>query len=338
LTDSPPDSPSQALVPVVDEATALVPTGVPPPTEEQIKRLRKWADKGVPKNTQEAYTRDWEDFERWCKQYGHPSLPAAPQTLVLYASDLGEEKKLSTIRRRLAAISRYHRNAGRSTPCSHPYVKEQISRLRVAKQDNPTRKQAIDLELLRKMLAVWSSTSPKGARNRALLLVGWTGAFRRSEYVSLDRKQVEIQKGRVNVHLGRTKTDQTGIGCVISLPENPYEKELCPVEAIKNWLSLSPKSEYLFPGSGDGHLQVAQVNRIVKESAKRAGLDPKPFGSHSLRAGFVTQALRDGKEALVVMKQTRHRNVQTLKGYQREVDPLQGNAVADIWNRKGKDK
>lgn len=313
---------------------------------EEVEQAKAFLAAGVSENTKRAYRADWEDWQSWCRARGAQALPASPENVAAYLSTIGQQLAPATVERRLAAIAKAHTASGYPTPTRTEIVGRMMAGIRRTRGVRPMQKAAVTLPVLRAMVAGLPFTPP-GLRDRALLVVGFAGAFRRSEYVKARVEDLRWHRDRVDLFLPRSKGDQEGEGTVVPLPLNPAEPDLCPGVVLRRWLQTAGiTAGYIFRGWTDrrqtvlnpGHLTESVVADVVKKGAARLGLDPATFGAHSLRAGFVTQALGDGAEATAVQRQTRHKDLRTLMGYQREVDPLKGNAAANIWRGPTKEE
>lgn len=287
-------------------------------------------------NTQRAYRNDWHDFTSWCKTQGLQPLPAAPQTIALYLTARAETHRVSSLQRRLSAISQAHQAAGfppistREEPLHSVWMG--IKRAKGTAQEG---KAPVVTEDLRRMVATLPD-SLLGIRDRALLLLGFAGAFRRSELVNLDVADVNMTRDGVIITLRRSKTDQEGQGQKIGIPygSNPAT---CPVRALEAWLEASGITEGpLFrPINRHGQLQDKRLSDkavalVVKRQAEAAGLDPSKYSGHSLRAGLATAAAAAGASERAIMRQTRHRSVLMVRRYIRDGSLFRENAAAMV--------
>lgn len=281
--------------------------------------------------TQRAYRSDWADWEAWCRQVGHQPLPGHPESVALYLAHRQATLAPSTLQRRVAAIAWVHAGMRRPSPCADPRVSMALSAIRRASTRRPAKKQAIDRALLRRMVATLPAHG-QGLRDRALLLVGWHGAFRRSEFVALQVSHVNWQPAGLVIRLDKSKTDQEQAGRLV--PIEATGDALCPVAALRAWMTAAGiVTGTIFRGAADPTaltdpaVSDKAVSRLVKRCAGALGLDPAPYGAHSLRAGYVTQKLRDGYKLEEVAKVTGHRQLDTVLGYQREADPFAGSSA-----------
>jgi integrase len=296
-------------------------------------RTRAYIDAATAVNTRRAYRSDWTDFTVWCEQNGLMPLPATPESVALYLGALAQVAKVSTVGRRLTAIAKAHRAAGYETPTKSEVVHLIMRGIRRTHGVAPTQKAPAVLADLRAMLAVLPNNLI-GTRDRALLLLGFAGAFRRSELVSLDVADLAFGERGMTVTLRRSKADQEGEGAKKGIP---FGRHLltCPVTAVRGYMDMSQTSEGpLFrPINRHGHIGEARlgdkaVALVVKRSALAAGLDPTKYAGHSLRAGLATSAAAGGAQERDIMRQTGHRSAQMLRRYIRDGELFRDNAAA----------
>ncbi|MGH6792380.1 MAG: site-specific integrase [Methyloceanibacter sp.] len=282
-------------------------------------------------STLRSYRTDAADFTAWCHGHQLDPLPASVDTLAAYLGHLANSgMKASSITRRCAGLRYMHRAAGYEPPTNSEAIKAVLAGIRRSLGIAPTRKAPATVEAIEAMLAVTPADSLRGLRDRALLLLGFAGALRRSELVALDVDDIESDVDGVRVIIRRSKTDQEGAGDFVPIPNGTRLK---PVAAILTWIEAAKISEGpLFrPITKGGTLRPRRltdcsVAEIVKAKAEAAGFDARVFSGHSLRAGFVTSALAAGADILRVMDQTRHREVRTLKAYDRRAKAFKGHA------------
>ena len=293
------------------------------------------------KATIRAYDADLRALQAYLRDRGQPAeLPVSPLLVAAFVSAEsrpderpGHERParaVSTIERRLAAIGKAHQLAGVEDPTKDQRVRDALTGARRRLRTAPTReKAALALEDLEQMVRRIARDTHAGRRDRALLLTGIAGAFRRSELVALDAEDVRFVPEGMLVSIRRSKTDQEGSGHVVAVPRG---SKLRPVEAVDAWLeALARSSGPLFVRVGKGgrlgdRLTDQSVALIVKKWAAAARLDPAAFSGHSLRAGFVTSALEAGADLLRVMDVTRHREIGTLKAYDRRAQAFRNHA------------
>ncbi len=267
----------------------LMPQLIHSPTVSDYIRVSK-AD-----NTLRGYRSDWLDFCGWCESRGLPQLPAAAETVAAYIADCAGRLKVGSLQRRLNAIAQAHKLAGFASPTQFPMVANTMKGIRRTKGTAPSQKAPAVTDDIRAMVEA-TDDGLIGLRDRALLLLGFAGAFRRSELVGLDVADCAFGKDGLTVRLRRSKTDQEGAGRSVGIPygSNPAT---CPVRTLQSWLELAALTEGAVFRSINRHGQLQpralsgmDVARIVKKLAERAGLDPAKYAGHSLRAGHATAA------------------------------------------------
>jgi integrase len=262
-------------------------------------------------------------------------LPAAPQTVVLYLTELSATRKVSTLVRRLSAISQAHQVAGFDSPAQSAPVRTLMAGIRRAKGTAPAVKAPTLIEDIRAMLATLPD-GLSGIRDRALLLTGFAGAFRRSELVGLDRADLEFNARGLVITLRRSKTDQEGHGRKVALPYGSTF-ETCPVRSMQAWLEESGIIDGpLFRKiNRHGQLHVARLSGsavalIVKRCVGAAGLDASKYSGHSLRSGFATAAAIAGASERAIMNQTGHQSSKMVRRYIRDGNLFHDNAAAKL--------
>lgn len=299
---------------------------------ELIEKGKSYIEQAKAKSTAKAYRSDWQQFLSWCVERSLTAMPAAPDTLVVYLSALADGHKASTIQRKISAISQAHQSAGAENPVKHPTVKAAWAGIRHVLGTRQHGKDAVMTDDLRRMLATLDD-SLIGKRDRALLLIGFGGAFRRSEIVSLDMSDVEFRKDGLVVTLRRSKTDQEGAGRVIGIPYGTH-LDTCPVRSLQTWLEASGISEGPLFRSVNRHGQLQPgrlgdkaVALVVKRSAEASGLDPAKYSGHSLRAGHATSAAAEGAPERVIAQQTGHRSLEMVRRYIRDARMFRENSA-----------
>lgn len=288
------------------------------------------------RNTVSAYESDLKDFAAYCEARGYGWLPSSPPTVALYVSELaGWGMKASTIQRRLVAISQLHKRAGRPSPTQDERVKETfkgIKRTIGSLQEGAAPMLVGTLKMILGLLD--REEGPAAVRDRAILLLGLAGGFRRSEISSLRVEDLRFVEEGVVALLRRSKTDQEGEGHKVAVPYGEH-LETCPVRNLKRWIHMLGREEGpLFcqidrhGNLKDGGLTGQAVTRMVKKRIQAAGLDPGPYSGHSLRAGFVTAASAGGAPDDKIMAQTDHRSLKTLFRYKRDAELFNNNAAS----------
>jgi integrase len=286
-------------------------------------------------NTTRVYRTGWAQFAAWCEEHRVIALPAGAETVALYVADLAKVAKPATIDLRLAAISAAHRAAGHDTPTKEEAVR--LVRRGVRRTLGTAQRQVrpVTVPDLRAMLD-GLGTDPAGCRDRALLLLGFAGALRRSELVGLDVADLTEGTDGLTIRLRRSKTDQEGVGRTVGIP---YGSNLatCPVRSWRAWLELSSITEGAAFRPVDRHshiggarLSAPAVALVLKRHAARAGFDPREVSGHSLRAGLATSAAAAGVPERVIAEQTGHRGTAMLRRYIREGSLFRENAASAV--------
>lgn len=300
-----------------------------------VARARDYAANSKADATWRAYRSDWSCFETWCAARGLEPLPAAGHTVALYIADLAQTRKPTTIQRRLSTITQRHRLAGYDSPVRTVEVSATWAGIRRELGTAQRRVDPITTAVLRTMVDVLP-TRLIGTRDRALLLLGFAGAFRRSELVALDVEDLaEVPEG-LRVTLRRSKTDQDGAGTVVAIPYGS-RPDTCPVRAVRAWLKAAGVESGPVFRPVDRHGTVAAtrlsdraVAEVIKRTCTRAGLDAARYSGHSLRAGFATAAGEAGVAERHIARQTRHRSMSMLRRYIREGDMWRDNAASEV--------
>jgi integrase len=282
--------------------------------------------------TQRAYRADIKAFASWCMRHGLEPLPAHYETVARHLAQLATDGlAVSSISRRCAAIRYAHKLAELESPTDHERVRTVLSGIRRTVGTEPMRKAPVTAERLGDL---FKHLSPGliGARDRALLALGFAGAFRRSELVGLRVGDLTEVPDGLRVLIRHSKTDQIGAGQEIAIPRG---FRLRPVEAVQAWLAAAQITEgpvfrrvKLGGAVGSVPLSGHAVAEIIKKLAKRAGLDPMDFSGHSLRAGFVTSAVETNAPIMKIADQTRHKSLDMLRVYSRRVDHFREHAGA----------
>lgn len=280
--------------------------------------------------TRRAYGNDWRMFEGYCEGRGAVALPAAPETVAAFlAWEDGRGSRPSTIGRRVAAVLYAHKLAGLASPTDDERVKAVIRGIRRKQGVAPAKKAPADYVTVLAMCAnVGGGLAP--LRDRALLLLGFSIAARRSELVALDVADIVKNERGLMVRIRRSKTDQEGRGATVAVP---FGAIACPVTALRAWLDAAgitdgPIFRPVLKGGtvATTRLTDRSVANIVKVHAERLGLDPKTFSGHSLRAGFATSAAARGANLFKILDVTRHKSVDTLRGYVRDAELFHNHA------------
>ncbi|MFK7845767.1 MAG: tyrosine-type recombinase/integrase [Rhodothermales bacterium] len=300
------------------------------------KAAQSFAQQSRSDNTKKAYKSDWKHFTEWCNERELESLPATIHTVTLYVASCADEYKVTTLERRLASISQAHKTSGHESPAlvsREPLhsVWSGIVRTKSRLKEKVAPTLTEDIKLMVEHLPRLEDEpgrplTPQGLRDRALLLLGFAGAMRRSELAGLDAEDLQFTADGLRVLIRKSKTDQEGQGQVIGIiyGSNP---NTCPVRAVKSWMkAASINTGPLFSSInkhgtvGKKHLTGQSVALIIKRACLRSGLSPDLYSGHSLRAGFTTQAARAGKAERIIMRHTRHKSEKMVREYIREGD------------------
>jgi integrase len=296
----------------------------------------RYAAAGVAANTRRAYASDWSDFTTYCAACGVAALPAAESTVRAYIAHLADQgRKVATIRRRVASIAAVHHVAGVPTPTTSTEVR---ATLRGIAREVGTAQRAVapvEVDVLSAMVATIPQTM-HGRRDRALLALGFAAALRRSELVALKVEDVAFVPKGVELTIRRSKTDQTAQGRRVAVPFG-RKSGVCPVTLLREWLDASGISSGPLFRRVDRHgnvgataLDGSSVARIVKSNADAVGHDAERFAGHSLRAGFVTSAVRARVPVHRIMDQTGHQSDTSFRRYIRYADAFEDNAAAEV--------
>jgi site-specific recombinase XerD len=284
--------------------------------------------------TRRAYRADMRIFTAWCEARMLPALPARPETVAVFlASQAKDGVRAATLARRVAAIRDAHRAEGLQSPTGAEQVKATLRGIRRTIGTAQRKKSPATADRVIAM-ARQSPDTLRGFRDRALLLLGFAGAFRRSELAALTVADLEEVSEGLRVRLRRSKTDQEGAGRYVPIPRGSVA---CPVAAVRQWLEAARIVEGpVFRSLGKGGrvlasaLSTRSIGLIVQRYAGLVGLDPKDFGGHSLRAGFLTSAAANGADLFRLMDQSGHRSVETVRGYVRRAEEFKDHAGAGL--------
>jgi integrase len=285
-------------------------------------------------NTRRGYHFDWQAFTRWCSGMERPALPASADTAGLYVADeLTRGRKVSTVARRVAAIAHQHRARDLESPVT-PEVRRLLLGARRDRTRGETLRQALPItiaDLCAMSTLLLASGSDMGARDAAVLVVGFASALRSANLASLQLSDVVFSKEGVTLTIHFEKMDQVGQGRLIGLPHGKHS-ETCPVLRLRGWIArrgLAPGPLFTRFDRPCKHvaLQPERIGQIVKVAARRAGLEGE-YSAHSLRAGFITEAAYRGVPDLLIAGQSGHKSMTVLRGYFRRRDVFRANACA----------
>ena len=277
-------------------------------------------------NTLRAYKSDYKDFASFCLRNSFKSMPSEPKIISLYLTYLSKSCKFSTLKRRLASISVIHKLSGRYIDTKHPMITENLMGIKRIKGSYQKAKKPILINELKLIVNVIDKDKNEENRfkNKALILIGFAGGFRRSELVAIVYEDVEFVSEGVKIFVKRSKTDQSGEGMTKGIPyfSNP---DYCPVISLKNWIEKSEiKSGKIFDMSDKS------VALTVKKYTGIAGLDSNKYSGHSLRSGFATSTAELGAEERSIMAMTGHKTTQMVRRYIQEANLFKNNALNKI--------
>tara|TARA_B100000745_G_scaffold275715_1_gene205320 strand:- start:86 stop:1003 length:918 start_codon:yes stop_codon:yes gene_type:complete len=278
-------------------------------------------------NTIRAYKSDFKDFSMFCAKNGFSSLPTEPKIISLYVTYLSSGRKISTLKRRIASISVVHRLKGHYIDTKHPIIIENLMGIRRKTGSFQKSKKPILINELKQIIkAIDTTNKNKGRvlRDKAIILTGFSGGFRRSELVSIDYNDLEFVSEGVKIFIKRSKTDQSGEGMIKALPYFD-NKEFCPVTFLKKWLDISKIRNGLIFNISD-----KSVALLIKKYASAAGLDSEKYSGHSLRSGFATVSAEFGADERSIMAMTGHKTTQMVRRYIREANLFKNNALNKI--------
>ena len=291
--------------------------------DETLKNLRN----SKAQNTLRAYASDFRHFKNFCIDNNVNYLPSDPRIISLYLTKLAKTSKFSTLKRRIASISVIHKMKGHYLDTKHPIIIENLLGIKRVNGSNQKAKKPIlinDLKLIINVIDETKQVNKRKIRDKAIILVGFSGGFRRSELVNIEYEDIEFVNEGVKIVIKRSKTDQSGEGMTKAIPYFD-NKSFCPVISLKNWIDNSEaKSGKIFDISDKS------VALIIKKYASLAGLDPNKYGGHSLRSGFATSTAESGAEERNIMAMTGHKTTQMVRRYIQEANLFKNNALNKI--------
>lgn len=312
------------------------PSCLPATLEQLADQAFTFATASKSPATLRAYRSDWQHFTAWCASHGLTALPAEPSTVALYLTDMAATAKVATLTRRLSAISQAHKTAAQESPTGAQLVRTTMAGIRRTLGTAQVAKAPVLTADLRAFAAGLDPDRLIDVRDRALLLLGFAGAFRRSELVALDVDDVVDGTDGLTVTIRRSKTDQAGAGRKVGIPygSNPAT---CPVRAFRAWLAAAeitagPIFRRVDRGGNVGGVRLSDkaVALVVKRHAGRLGLDVGAYAGHSLRAGLATAAAQAGASERSIMAQTGHRSLPMVRRYIRDGSLFRENAAAVV--------
>ena len=288
-------------------------------------------------NTVRAYKSDFKDFGLFCAKNGFKSLPSEPRIVSLYLTYLStKDSKISTLKRRVVSIGVIHRLKGYYLDMKHPSIIENIMGIKRRKGSIQKGKKPILINNLKQLINVIDEKNKedlKKLRDRSIILIGFSGGFRRNEIVSLDYEDLDFVEEGLKIQIRRSKTDQFGEGSVKALPYFDSSK-YCPVISLKNWIEISkistgPLFRRFVKGSklSKNRLTDQTVALLIKQYLQLAGIDSKNYSGHSLRSGFATSAAESGAEERSIMDMTGHKSTEMVRRYIKEANLFKNNPL-----------
>ena len=291
-------------------------------------------------NTVRAYKSDFNDFSLFCAKNGFKSLPSEPKIVSLYLTHLStKDAKMSTLKRRLVSIGVIHKLKGHYLDTKHPSIVENIMGIKRRKGSIQLGKKPILINNLKEIINVIDEKNIqeiKKFRDRSIILIGFSGGFRRNEIVSLDYEDLDFVTEGLKINLRRSKTDQFGEGFKKALPYFD-NTQYCPVVSLKKWIEVSkiasgPVFRRFTKGSrlSNNRLTDQTVALLIKKYLQLAGIDSKNYSGHSLRSGFATSAAESGVEERNIMAMTGHKSTEMVRRYIKEANLFKNNALNKI--------
>ncbi len=286
-------------------------------------KSKRRMNKSKADNTLKSYSADWNDFTYWCDIHKVNPLPCTPETIVNYINDLADHAKANTVSRRVTAISENHIAAGfhDDNPTKTGMVINAMQAIRREKGTFQHGKAPILMETMSLLADLFDAGDLVSIRDKALLFLGFAGAFRRSELVGIDMQDISFTPQGLVVFIPQSKGDQLGRGSQIAVPYAP-DPHVCAVTAVREWINAAGiTSGPLFRGfkrnlePRETQLTDKAVALIVKKCMAMLGMNPDDFAGHSLRRGFATSAAQHDLDALSIMRQTRHKSEKMVHRY-----------------------
>jgi integrase len=300
-----------------------------------IERAREYAEASHAAATHRAYASTMRLFRAWCAPRHLEALPATPQTVVLYVTHLAGFAKLATIRRHLAAIAFTHRETGLESPVAHEVVRRVVRGIARTNGAAQAKKAAITIDVLRAMLLAVRGHDLKVKRDRAILLLGFAAALRRSELAALNVEDLRWSRNGLAITIRRSKTDQIGQGAEIAVPFVTTQS-LCAARAVRQWLDTAGitsgpifRTFTLRSQLSDRRIDGRDVANLVHSLAARAGA-VGDFSGHSLRAGFITSAAKAKVSLDSIARTSRHKSLTVLMGYVRPAQAFDDVALSTM--------
>ena len=274
-------------------------------------------------NTLRAYKSDFKDFSSFCAKNSLSPMPTQPKIIAFYITHLSKSSKFSTLKRRIASISVIHKLKGHYLDTKHPIIMENLHGI---KRTLGSRQKAKKPILINDLKLIIKAIDEKKVRDKALILLGFAGGFRRSELVNILHEDIEFVSEGVKILIKRSKTDQSGEGIIKAIPY--FDNQVfCPVLTLKKYIN-----QKISINSEDKVFEISDksVALIIKKYAQKAGLDSSGYAGHSLRSGFATTAAEFGAEERNIMAMTGHKTTQMVRRYIQEANLFKNNALNKI--------
>ncbi|WP_374144731.1 tyrosine-type recombinase/integrase [Sphingomonas sp.] len=329
-----------SLVPVASSQPLALQPVLPELAPDDHERVAQYVERASSPATLRAYRSDWADFAAWCAARGYLAMPATPEIVAAFVTDLAagtptrSALSRATIGRKLAAIVFTHRAVDVIPPTAQAGAVVLDRAMRTIRKDGADRpvakKRAADGDILRDMLRSIEGDTLRAVRDRALLAIGMSGAFRRSEIVALQRADVKEDPKGLRIVIRKSKTDQEAKGHHIVIPNG---QRIAPVALLDAWLQAAKITDgFVFRKlTPQGRLTAKPMSAqgvaiVVKQSAQAAGYDAEEFSGHSLRAGFLTAAGSQGASVFKMSDQSRHKSLNMIREYVRDHDAFRDHA------------
>jgi site-specific recombinase XerD len=276
-------------------------------------------------NTLRAYRSDFANFKVFCLQLNLPFLPTNPKVVSLYLTHLSKSSKYSTLKRRIASINVVHSLKGHHIDTKHPIIRENLEGIKRKIGTYQNGKKPLLINSLNKIIDVIEDKKVNkyisSVRDKAILLIAFSGGFRRSEVVNLKDSDLEFVAEGLKISLRRSKSDQYGEGMIKAIPYF-NNKKYCAVIALQDWLSTRTiNNELIFPYSDK------TVSLILKKYLNLIGLDSHLYSGHSLRSGFATSTAAHGADERSIMAMTGHKSTEMVRRYIKESNLFRNNAL-----------
>ena len=337
-----------------EEAGALSPE-----LRDLAGRALSYHESALSENTRQGYQRGWEDFLSFCDTHGLEAAPATERAVGLYLSERAERLATSTLSQRMAAIQHTHDERGLESPTRSKAVQNVMRGIRRESDQTPDQAPPLLTEHVKDMVDALpgngnppdgnppSESAPggteaeaawlRGKRDQALILMGFAGAFRRSELAGLRMEHIDARPDGLLAAVPESKTDQEGEGQLVAI-RRIKESEYCPVKALKQWAPAAQVEEGpIFRGVPRSGIVSREAitgrtaGNAVKRAAEAAGLpDSDRYTGHSLRAGHITQAAMEGAPDAAIQAQSRHESDRAFRDYVRPQKLLENTSSAHL--------